>query len=46
MWCTYLSGEENLFGGAGIQFRDLSPSNQEVLRQFVKRELHKLGLQE
>jgi uncharacterized protein (TIGR02266 family) len=46
MWCTYLSGEENLFGGAGIQFRDLSPSNQEALRQFVKRELHKLGLKE
>lgn len=45
-WCTYLSGETNLFGGAGIQFSGLPPSSQEVLRQFVKRELHKLGIKD
>ncbi|MFQ5585301.1 MAG: response regulator [Thermodesulfobacteriota bacterium] len=45
-WCTYLSGEENLFGGAGISFLDLTPKDQETLRQFVKAELEKLGLKE
>ena len=42
MWCTHLSGEESIFGGAGICFRDISSEDQGVLRQFVKRELNKL----
>jgi len=45
-WCTYLSGEENLFGGAGICFLDLSPEDQENIRLFVQTELAKLGLKE
>jgi len=45
-WCTGLTGEENLFGGAGIAFLDLSSENKEALRQFVKRELNKLKIEE
>jgi len=45
-WCTYLSGEENLFGGAGISFLDLSPEDEEIIRLFVQTELAKLGLKE
>jgi len=45
-WCTYVTGEENLFGGVGIAFLNLSSENKEVLRQFVHREMTKLKLQE
>jgi hypothetical protein len=38
--------DDNLFGGAGICFRGISSEDQGVLRQFVKRELKKLDLEE
>jgi uncharacterized protein (TIGR02266 family) len=45
-WCTHLSGEESLFGGAGIHFMDVKEGDQEELKKFVKAELEKLGSQE
>ena len=45
-WCKSFSGEKRFFSGAGITFLDLSRKAQEVIEQFVKGELGKLGLNE
>ena len=46
VWSTDLSEEDSFFGGAGIQFLDIFSQEKEILRQFVTRELSKLGLNE
>jgi uncharacterized protein (TIGR02266 family) len=38
-WYKGFSGEKHFFSGAGITFLDLSQTAQEVLGQFMKREL-------
>ena len=43
-WCTQMSGEKSLFGGAGIQFVKPAPEDQQVIREFVQAELNKLGV--
>jgi CheY-like chemotaxis protein len=45
-WYKGYSGEKRFFSGAGITFPDLSQNAEEVLEQFVKREISKLGLNE
>ncbi|MBI3398973.1 MAG: response regulator [Deltaproteobacteria bacterium] len=42
-WCTQMSGEKSLFGGAGIQFTKPSPEDRQMLKEFVEAELKKLG---
>ncbi|MBI3753934.1 MAG: response regulator [Deltaproteobacteria bacterium] len=44
-WCTQMSGEKSLFGGAGVQFFHLSPEDQQLIREFVQAELKKVGLE-
>ena len=44
-WCTQLSGDKSLFGGAGIQFISLEPQDQKLIKEFVQAELKKLGLE-
>jgi hypothetical protein len=38
-WYKGFSGEKRFFSGAGITFLDLSQKAEEVLGQFMKREL-------
>lgn len=45
-WCTQMSGEKSLFGGAGIQFIHPAPDDQKIIREFVHAELKKMGLEE
>jgi uncharacterized protein (TIGR02266 family) len=45
-WYKGYSGEKRFFSGAGITFPNLSQKAEEVLGQFVKREISKLGLNE
>ena len=45
-WYKGYSGEKSFYSGAGITFLDLSQEAHEVLGQFVKIELGKLGLNE
>ncbi len=45
-WYNCLSSHENLFGGAGVCFLNLSPEDQDILREFVQREIVNLGLDE
>ena len=45
-WYNCLPGHENLFGGAGICFLNLSAEDQDILREFVRREMINLGLDE
>ena len=45
-WCTQISGEKSLFGGAGIQFVHPAPDDQKIIREFVQAELKKMGLEE
>ncbi len=45
-WYHCLPSHENIFGGAGVCFLNLSPENQESLREFVQREIVTLGLNE
>ncbi|MFQ5586634.1 MAG: response regulator [Thermodesulfobacteriota bacterium] len=45
-WYNDFSEEESFFGGAGIQFLNITSEEKEVLRQFVTRALSKLGLNE
>ena len=45
-WYYCLPSHENLFGGAGVCFLNLTPEDQEILREFVQREIVKLGLNE
>lgn len=44
-WCTQMSGEKSLFGGAGIQFLHLFSEDQKLITEFVQAELKKLGLE-
>lgn len=46
IWCTHVSGEKSLFGGAGIRFSDLAREDEEELERYVKAELEKSDLQE
>lgn len=46
VWCTHISGEDNLFGGAGIRFTDPEKEDQEELERYIKAELKKSGLDE
>jgi CheY-like chemotaxis protein len=45
-WYRCLLGENRLFGGAGISFLYLSHKAEAVIQQFVRKERHRLGLQE
>lgn len=45
-WCTQMSGEKSLFGGAGIQFVHPAHDGQQIIREFVQTELKKMGLED
>lgn len=45
-WCTQMSGDKSLFGGAGVQFIGLSPEDQKSIMEFVEGELKKMELEE
>lgn len=44
-WCTQLSGEKSLFGGAGVQFIHPAHEDQDLVKEFVQAELKKMGLE-
>ncbi len=45
-WCTQMSGEKSLFGGAVVHFAHLASDDQKIIREFVQAELKKMGLEE
>lgn len=42
-WCTQMSGEKSLFGGAGIQFTKPASEDQQMIKEFIENELKKFG---
>lgn len=43
-WCTQMSGKNNIFSGAGVEFINAEQENLEIIKEFVECELKKFGL--
>ncbi len=43
-WTTHSNPKKHLFGGAGIMFTHVSEEDQKLIKEFVEKELRRLGL--
>ncbi|MBI5232822.1 MAG: response regulator [Deltaproteobacteria bacterium] len=45
-WCTHVSGEKSLFGGAGVSFISLGDEDKDAFIEFIESEVKRLGKKE
>ncbi len=44
-WSNHMGQAKSMFGGAGINFVTIKPDEQQLIREFVKKELNKMGME-